>query len=231
MHIELANMRKVEAVGLRNKLSLFFFIVTMTAIAPAIYTAVAIGNPAAGEETAYREPGFDQAAKAPGFPTTQEKWNRFRFRVTLIAAGAILISLILFYLFLKKIVFPLDNIETVTRKMAGGRLDELIVLEEGGEFNKIGEQVNDLATNLQEILVNAWSLSGQALHTVDALDEINEKENENEVLSSKIKIHLNRLRQNVNHLRELVEGFEFYDLSLEEDKILGEKTPGEKMRF
>jgi methyl-accepting chemotaxis protein len=148
--------------------------------------------------------------------------------VTIVAAGAIVISLILFYLFLKKIVFPLGNIETVTRKMAGGRLDELIVLEEGAEFNKIGEQVNDLATNLQEILVNAWSLSGQALHTVDILDDINEKENENEVLSSKITIHLNRLRQNVNHLRELVDGFEFYDLSLEEDKILADKSPEEK---
>jgi methyl-accepting chemotaxis protein len=231
MYIELANMKKVEAVGLRKKLALFFFIVSMTAIAPAIYTAIAIGNPAAGEETKYRNPGFDQAAKAPGSVTIQEKLNRFRFRVILIAAGAILISLILFYMFFKKIVFPLDNIETVTRKKAGGRLDELIVLEEGGEFNKIGEQVNDLATNLQEILVNAWSLSGQALQTVDVLDEINEKENENEVLSSKIKIHLNRLRQNVNNLRELVEGFEFYDLSLEEDKILAEKPPEQKIRF
>ncbi len=207
---------------------MFFFIVSMTAVTPAIYTAIAIGNPEAGEKSTYQNPGFHPAAKAPGFPTIQEKLNRFRFRVTIIAAGAILISLILFYLFLKKIVFPLDNIETVTRKMAGGRLDELIVLKEGGEINKIGEQVNDLATNLQEILVNAWSLSGQALHIVNVLDEINEKENENKVLSSKIKIHLNHMRQNIKNLRELVGGFEFYDLSLEEDTILSGKPPGEK---
>lgn len=139
-------------------------------------------------------------------------------------AIAIVGVLVLFMLFLSiKVITPLHRLEELTRRMADGRLDLLVSDNKKTScyVDTIGENVNSLAMNLQEILLLVWNLSEHNIGTVEKT--IGMVEDQDSASRDEIKANLEQMKKELQQMQMLTKQFELFDVTLEGKKPLAKE--------
>lgn len=134
-------------------------------------------------------------------------------------ALAIVVVLVLFMLFLSiKVITPLHRLEELTRRMADGRLDLLVQDNQKTScyVDTIGENVNSLAMNLQEVLLLFWNLSEHNIGTVEKT--IGMVEDKDSAFQDQIKANLEQMKSELQQMQMLTQQFELFDVTLEGKK-------------
>jgi methyl-accepting chemotaxis protein len=135
---------------------------------------------------------------------------------------AILVVLILFMLFLRiKVIKPLHRLDELSRKMADGNLDILAKNdhETKSYVDTIGENVNSLAMNLQEILLLVWNMSEHNLRTIDEIANRLTSNNENYGIEE-MKSDLQSMKTELLQMQALAQQFELFDVAFKGKKPL-----------
>jgi methyl-accepting chemotaxis protein len=133
----------------------------------------------------------------------------------------LIVSLVFFMMYLvRTIADPLREMEKATEKLAAGDLDLLISENETVQdpISQIGENIHDLAINLQEILLLIWNISDEDINVLEELMDLVEKGNchhENNCLD-KIKF----LKEHREMTQEMVQQFELFNVTLQDNKLL-----------
>jgi methyl-accepting chemotaxis protein len=114
----------------------------------------------------------------------------------------------------RRIMQPLADISDGLQRIASGRLDQTVTVRGRGEIAKMGEMVNDIAANQQEVLLLLWR---QTDHTIDLIDRLSEIvrigiDNGNR---DRVRADLKALRSSMTDLKGLAEGVSFYDVHLD----------------
>ncbi len=159
------------------------------------------------------KPPADSAVESP-------EVAELRFRAAMVSAIGFILSAALFYGFFRGVIRPLDLIADRTARMANGDLTALIPPEQAGRVNAVGERINDLAMNLQEVLIHVFRHANRSLAAIDTLEQQLDKKSVAE-LSDQFRL----LRESVEELRKMVETFEYYNVRLEDTNVLA----GERM--
>jgi len=120
--------------------------------------------------------------------------------------------------FIRNIVEPLDEMGRATKKMAKGHLEEMVPIRTKDEIGQIGELINDLAINLQEILLRVWNHTGQDIVLLDRIAQIISSDKGNGV-PEEIKNSLRFVRDDIIDLQDMVKTFDFYQVKIEEERI------------
>lgn len=121
---------------------------------------------------------------------------------------------------------PLTDLAQCTRQMADGNLQALVSQETlaGRLSGRIGENVNELALNLQEVLLLVWNLSRQDLEVLERavnLAEAVEDSDKRRRLASELAF----IRHDLEEMQNIVRQFEFYNVVLQEEKLLAKPEP------
>jgi methyl-accepting chemotaxis protein len=159
--------------------------------------------------------------------------------LTLTAAGAVLcgwppvaalaaLALLLWSLAAALLCFqysaarPLADLNADIRSMIDGHLDQLSRIRRADEIGSLAESVNDLAINMQEVLLFAWNHSQQSC---DLLNQIAERleilPDKNGELSG-IKENLAHMRRDNEDLKAIVTSFSYFEIRLERERMLAE---------
>jgi len=141
-------------------------------------------------------------------------------------------TLVLFmFFFISKISRPLNELEKMTRDMADGRLDQLVqdTKNAGCSIGMIGENVNSLAMNLQEVLLLVWNLSEHNLTTLD--QTIENLENDAALPREQIGSRLQEIKTELEQMREITRQFEFFDVTLHDKKALAKDSTANSQPF
>ncbi|QTA92619.1 HAMP domain-containing protein [Desulfonema magnum] len=153
--------------------------------------------------------------------------TRLRNHMIFVMAVVLLFVIFTMFFFIRNIMKPLDDMAKAAKKMADGRLDEIIPVRTHDEIGKIGERINDLAMNLQEILLHIWSHTTCSKAILDQIDEIirSQKSRPTEDCSSGIPLQLQEdvqsVRENIEDMQDMVQSFDaFYDIRLKDGKIV-----------
>jgi methyl-accepting chemotaxis protein len=114
----------------------------------------------------------------------------------------------------RRIMLPLADISSGLRRIAAGKLDQTVTVRGRGEIAKMGEMVNDIAANQQEVLLHLWT---QTDHTIDLIDRLSETVRIGIDNGSRERVHadLKALRSSMKDLKGLTEGVSFYNVHLE----------------
>ena len=131
-------------------------------------------------------------------------------------AGTLLALAILsaLYIFVAhRILHPLERVAAAAGRMAAGRLDTTVPVQDRDEIGRIGELFNDMAINLQEFLLLVWNQTGSAL---DALDGIHRQLEDPQLapMDKAIQAHLQSARQNLGSVQTVARSFDLYDVLL-----------------
>ncbi len=129
------------------------------------------------------------------------------------------------FVFIRNIVRPLDKMSVAAKRMADGHLDETVPTQAPYEICVVGELINDLAANLQEILLHVWN---HAQHTMVLLDQISKKtrsQSDTSLMPTEIVADFECVRQDIEKMQAMVEAFEFYNIKLEKGKVVASENP------
>jgi methyl-accepting chemotaxis protein len=121
---------------------------------------------------------------------------------------------------------PIHAIHHAVFRLAQGKLNETIAIESTDEFGQIGSSINELAANLQELLLYIWKQTGQCMTALEQLKHIPESL-ERECLSGLTDEHLQELTKAIHSLREMAKAYVFYDVRLDGEKALSISQPGQ----
>ena len=121
--------------------------------------------------------------------------------------------------FIRKIILPLNKLEKMTREMADGRLDLIVQDNQNAScsIDTIGENVNSLAMNLQEILLLIWNHSE---HNLGVLAKALKNLDDGSGTPEDIKTDLQEIKRELLQMQELPKQFELFDVTLQGNKAL-----------
>lgn len=128
------------------------------------------------------------------------------------------IQVLTFFFFHHYILKPLSAIHTATRRMTDGHLDSLIRITRKDEIGRLGESINDLTVNMQEVLLFIWNHSQQSR---ELLEQTMRQLDTPDSLSI-VRDDLEKMWQNNEELRSIVLSFSYFEIRLEHERMLAD---------
>lgn len=165
-----------------------------------------------------------------GSETAASAFNGMRFRLVLILSGGVLACGVLGYawmrLAVRKIGRPVRTISRAMSKLAKGQLNETVAIETSDEFECIGSSINELAANLQELLLHIWKQTGECLALLENIKNNPDMRHDKQLTLEGLG-YLKQLSEAVEGLREMAKAYVFYDVNIEGTKTTAVNHPGE----
>ena len=122
-----------------------------------------------------------------------------------------------FYAMNRRTIIPLNKIISGLKAIQDGNLD--VTLNTGGcrEIDQIESLINDISSNFQEILLLVWTHSDQSAASCHRMRKIIQQSPDSDL---RILTEIASIHQRFREIRNLISEFEFYDVTLNEDKVL-----------
>lgn len=151
--------------------------------------------------------------------------KRLQNRMILVTSVVFLGVIVAIFLFMRRVIKPLDEIGRSAFKMAHGRLDEPVPVRDRNEIGKIGELINDLAIDLQEILLHVWNHTRQDIVLMERIAAMMSSQPGGNGMPMKIREDFYFVKQDIEDMRDMVKAFNYYHVRLDEEKVLVNKDP------
>lgn len=143
------------------------------------------------------------------------------------STAVLLASLIWLRVVMRQIHRPMLAIRRALFRLAQGRLNETVTLDSVDEFGQMGAKINELAANLQELLLCIWKQTGQCLTTLEQLKDDSKKRIKCTLPEQNIE-QLHQVIASIENLREMAKAYVFYDVRLDGEQTLAINEPGQK---
>ena len=151
--------------------------------------------------------------------------KRLQNKTILVMSVVFLVVIGTIFLFMRRIIRPLDDIGRAAFKMAHGRLDEPVPIRDRNEISKIGELINDLAIDLQEILLHVWNHTRQDIVLMERIAVNMSSQSGGNGMPMDIKEDFYFVKQDIEDMRDMVKAFNYYHVRLDEEKVLANQHP------
>lgn len=122
--------------------------------------------------------------------------------------------------FIRSIVVPLDTIGLAMRRMLDGQLDQPVRIAVGNEIGMIGELINDLAINKQEVLLCFWNHTQENCKLIEQLEKKIHDHPDREVMVPQLNKIIAQVQQGNLDVKSMILLYDFFDLKLEKEKML-----------
>ncbi|MDM8536125.1 hypothetical protein QUF70_05165 [Desulfobacterales bacterium HSG17] len=135
------------------------------------------------------------------------------------------ISVILI-VFMRNIIIPIEKISrawgVAANELSHGHLDVTLPVLPGDDVKKIGESLNDFTVNVQEVLLHIQTHSNFIIETIEQIKQKLLEQNE-AAITPEIERDYILIRQHIHDIQEMIQAFDYYDICLENGKVMAEK--------
>ncbi len=149
-----------------------------------------------------------------------EVLKNLQHRMILVMVIVFICIIATMFVFIRNIVEPLDAIGKSAKRITDGHLDETIPIRCNDEIGQIGELINDLAVNLQEVLLHVWNHTCQDIRLMDNIAEIIHSQ-PGDIMPEKIREQFDFVRSDIEEMQEIVKAFDYYNIRFEGDRLVG----------
>ncbi len=138
--------------------------------------------------------------------------DRMRSKAILMVGIIMVVMLIVLTMFIKHITEPLQHMIGLSEKISAGDLSQTIRIDADNELAQLGRVINEMSSNLQEIILLSQGLcdNGQ-VHIDQALQQLKQNEPDAQHLEL-IRGSVQGLKAELDNLREFVACFKFYSV-------------------
>jgi methyl-accepting chemotaxis protein len=133
------------------------------------------------------------------------------------------------FLFQRQVLKPLADLRASAQEMTDGHLDRLSRIRRSDEIGRLAETVNDLAVNMQEVLLFVWNHSQQSRELLERASARLESDSADAALAA-VQEDLALLRQDNEDLRSIVTSFSYFEIRLEHERMMAESDCGKDGR-
>ena len=132
-----------------------------------------------------------------------------------IVATSISVTLLIF---IKNIANPLDEMVAAAKELRDGNLGATVPVLSDDEIGQLGESFNDLAVNLQEVLLFVGAVDHDMTNILEKMEENRPTVNhENRKLNEQIDL----LIEKRDELKEMVQAFDYYNVVYDGEHVKG----------
>ena len=121
---------------------------------------------------------------------------------------------------------PLTEMQVASRLMVEGHLETLNHVQRKDEIGSLGENINDLATNMQEVLLTVWNHSRSSRELLESitsdLDFVLDREKSSVTIENTLQKDIKKMHYNNEHLRSIVMSFSYFEIKLEDEKMVSD---------
>ena len=136
--------------------------------------------------------------------------ERLRSKAILMVAIIMLVMLIVLTMFIKNITEPLQHMIDKSQKISSGDLSQTIHIEANNELNELGNVINEMSSNLQEIILLSQRTCANGMHCVNkALDHFRDGKMDSAEISQ-LKTAVETIGTELSNLDEMIAYFNFY---------------------
>jgi len=145
-----------------------------------------------------------------------------RIQSRLIAFSLILASaaLTMWVWIQRNIFYPLNDVTASLRLITQGRLNTIHPTNRNDEIGQIGELLNDVAADFQEILLASWTHASRSVDQAERLQAILNA-NPPDAVTRELNQSCDQLIRESKSFQKLMEGFEFYDVTVDKNRLVG----------
>lgn len=205
---------------------LLFYLVLVLLITAVLWVLIYIGI--AGTVASYA-PLLESADTAA---SKQLPWTDFKISLLLLLFAGLLMNTCLGYLWYRILSRRFDrSVVTLLRaleQLARGQLNETVSIDTPDEFGRMGASINELAANLQELLLYIWKQTGKCLTMLEYIHQNPDLRHDRRLTLESLH-YLEQLTKSVDDLREMAKSYVFYDVSLDGNKAHAINEPGKQL--
>jgi len=143
------------------------------------------------------------------------------------AGGAVLLAVIVIatlYL-LNRVVKPLKELSRALYRMSHGHLEEPVPVDGLNQMGTIGDWINDLATDLQEVLLHIWNHTSQDLSLLNRIGAELGSGNGGNLLTAEMREDFDFVRRDIENMQAMVNAFHLYHVQIVDEKVMSEVRP------
>ncbi len=143
--------------------------------------------------------------------------DRLRSKAILMVIIIMVVMVIVLTMFIKQITEPLQHMILLSRQISAGDLSQTVRIDSDNELSELGNVINEMATNLQEVILLSQSMCANGKGYVDdALSLIN---NNADGVSQRQQLQktIQHLGRELSTLNEVIDQFDFYTVEKRED--------------
>ncbi len=213
----------------RKRLLIYFFLVIFASLTVSLELIFEIGSNRTLNQISNSITSQLTDEQADRFETDKVAYilNRLQVRMILVMALVLILMIAAMIVFIRNIVEPLDTMAKCARKIASGHLNETVPIRYDDEIGKIGELLNELSINLQEILLHLWNSTGQNIALLDNMYAIICSQADS-CKSRQLEEDIECVRQDMETLQEMVKTFDFYNVELSDGRLLAAENADEE---
>ena len=145
--------------------------------------------------------------------------DRMRSKAVLMVAIILLVMIIVLTMFIKNITEPLQHMIQLSEKISAGDLSQTIRIDAHNELADLGNVINEMSSNLQEIILLSQRICTGGKRYVGELLSCLEDKPLTEARSGMMEETVRRISADLDLLDEVVAYFNFY--SVEENRVGG----------
>lgn len=204
---------------------MLFYLALVLVVTAVLWALIYLGI--AGILTAYTTPAAVTAAAPKQLPLADLKSI-----MLLLLTGGMILSAGMGYFWYRILSRKFDRsvvaLLRALEQLARGQLNETVSIDTSDEFGRMGASINELAANLQELLLYIWKQTGKCLTMLEHIHNNPDLRHDRRLTLESLG-YLSQLTESVDNLREMAKSYVFYDVSLDGNKTLAINEPGKKI--
>ena len=138
--------------------------------------------------------------------------DRMRSKAMLMVAIIMLVMIIVLTMFIKNITEPLQHMIQLSEKISSGDLSQTIRIDANNELADLGNVINEMASNLQEIILLSQRMCAGGKRYIQEVIGYLDEEPLTEEKTLQMKVAVEKIREDLAMLEEVIAYFNFYSV-------------------
>ena len=159
----------------------------------------------------------------PATPLNSEQLDVLKTRIMALMGVLLALPLIGAWLVARWAVRPIIEMIRASEKILDGQLEESVPIRSRDEVGRLAELINDISANYQELLLCVWDHAGKSAEISRRLAARANESGSGFPDSVSFREDLELITLDADALRSMVKTFGFYDIDLDQEKILMQK--------
>jgi len=137
---------------------------------------------------------------------------KLRNKAILMVAIILVVMIIILTMFIKNITEPLQHMIEVSQSISKGDLSRTVAIDSQNELAQLGNVINEMSSNLQEITLLSQNLCQSGQEFTDQAAKILEAPELDNSRVEQLKEEVERLESEIIMLTDVIEYFNFYSV-------------------
>ncbi len=136
--------------------------------------------------------------------------DELRNKALLMIGIIMFVMIIVLTMFIKNITGPLQHMIEISKKITKGDLSQTITIDSDNELAELGNTINEMSSNLQEIILLSKNMCLSGKDFVDRTSFIMDRQQLNTNEIRQVGNEIMNLKKEIDMLNELMDFFSFY---------------------